>query len=122
MRTEKYTSSTETVDACDPTGSFSADGTSISIGNCGGTHPKKEILNDGFLELVRFSIFEPNDQAIRKTLEEYDSVIRVDTPKGPGFYRYNYDGYGEKADGSDCTGYGRRRKSGLSTGLPTVFE
>ncbi len=54
----------------------------IALGNCGGSHAEKAILDGGFLELVRFGIFSPGDTAIRETLEEYDSVIRVQTPKG----------------------------------------
>ena len=83
------------------------DSAQIALGNCGGSHPEKAILDGGFLELVRFGIFSPADTAIRESIEEYDSVIRVQTPKGSGFYRYNHDGYGEKADGSDYIGCGK---------------
>jgi hypothetical protein len=38
---------------------------------------------------------------IENTLEEVDSTIRVDTPHGPAFYRYNGDGYGERERGEE---------------------
>ncbi len=44
-----------------------------------------------------------------KSLAVVDKVIKVDTPNGATWYRYNHDGYGEKADGKgyDGTGIGR---------------
>ena len=49
------------------------------------------------------------DAAIIESLPEVDATIKVDTPNGDLWYRYNHDGYGEKADGSpyDGTGVGR---------------
>ncbi|HYJ90547.1 MAG TPA: hypothetical protein VEV84_04510, partial [Pyrinomonadaceae bacterium] len=34
-----------------------------------------------------------------KSVKVVDQVLKVDTPNGPGFYRYNHDGYGEEYDG-----------------------
>src|SRR4029077_11784049 len=41
--------------------------------------------------------------------EVIDHVIKRDLPQGPGWRRYNYDGYGQKDDGGpfDGTGVGR---------------
>ena len=38
-----------------------------------------------------------------------DYCLKTDTPRGPGWHRYSFDGYGEHADGSpfDGTGIGR---------------
>jgi glucoamylase len=43
------------------------------------------------------------------TIKVVDEVLRVKLPQGPGWYRYNGDGYGEHEDGSpfDGTGVGR---------------
>lgn len=74
-------------------------GDKIEINNGGGTFDEREIVDAGFLELVRLGIRPANDPLIEKSLEVVDKVIKVDTPNGPGFYRYNHDGYGEMDDG-----------------------
>src|SRR5215472_10475830 len=81
----------------------------IDTGNGGGMWEEREIVDAGFLELVRLGISAPQDPLIVKSLAVVDKVIKVDTPNGPGWYRYNHDGYGEKADGRgyDGTGIGR---------------
>jgi glucan 1,4-alpha-glucosidase len=84
-------------------------GGELEINNGGGTWDEKEIVDAGFLELVRMGIRPPNDPLIVESLAVTDKVIKVDTPNGPGWYRYNHDGYGEKTDGRgyDATGVGR---------------
>jgi glucan 1,4-alpha-glucosidase len=84
-------------------------GESIDVGNGGGTWDEREIVDAGFLELVRLGIVPPADPLILKSLAVVDKVIKVDTPNGPVWYRYNHDGYGDKADGKgwDGTGIGR---------------
>lgn len=83
--------------------------TPVAIHNGGGTWDEREIVDAGFLELVRLGIVPPKDSLIVKSLAVVDKVIKVDTPSGPAWYRYNHDGYGEKADGKgyDGTGIGR---------------
>jgi len=81
----------------------------IDTANGGGTWDEREIVDAGFLELVRLGITSPSDPLIVKSLPVVDKVIRVQTPNGATFYRYNHDGYGEKPDGRgfDGTGVGR---------------
>ncbi|MDH3494629.1 MAG: glycoside hydrolase family 15 protein, partial [Acidobacteriota bacterium] len=74
-------------------------GETIELNNGAGEFKENEIVDAGFLELVRLGIRSPNDPLIRKSLKVIDEVIRVDTPNGEGFYRYNNDGYGEMDDG-----------------------
>lgn len=71
--------------------------------------PVYDIIDGGFLELVRYGIREPTDEHVLKTLAVYDAVLKVDTPCGPAWHRYNHDGYGQKANGDafDETGVGR---------------
>ncbi len=61
------------------------------------------------LALVRLGVRGANDPRIRNTVRVIDAVLKVDTPCGPAWHRYNHDGYGEKADGSpsERTGVGR---------------
>jgi hypothetical protein len=85
------------------------DGSLLSINNGGGTYPENEIVDAGFLELVRLGIRPADDPLIVQSLDVIDKVIKFDSPHGPTWYRYNHDGYGEKADGKpyDGTGIGR---------------
>ena len=85
------------------------DGFQLVIGNGGGTWDERDVVDAGFLELVRLGIKPANDSTIARSLAVVDAVIRVQTPNGPGWYRYNHDGYGEKFHGAayDGTGVGR---------------
>ena len=75
------------------------DGAPFDVGNGGGTFDEREIVDAGFLELVRLGIRAPQDPLIAKSLSVIDRIIKVETPHGAGFYRYNHDGYGEMDDG-----------------------
>jgi len=83
--------------------------TMIQIANGGGLHPARNIVSGDFLHVVRFGIRGPNDPLVRDSIEVIDRVLKYDLPDGPGWRRYNHDGYGQKDDGSafDGTGVGR---------------
>ncbi|THG31325.1 glucan 1,4-alpha-glucosidase [Glaciibacter flavus] len=85
------------------------DGHTVDINNGGGAFDERSIVDAGFLDLVRLGVKAPTDAAVASSLPEVDATIKVDTPNGAMWYRYNHDGYGEKADGSpyDGTGVGR---------------
>ncbi len=85
------------------------DGFQLEINNGGGTWDERDVVDAGFLELVRLGIKPADDPAILRSLAVVDQVIRVTTPYGPAWYRYNHDGYGEKFYGAayDGTGVGR---------------
>lgn len=74
-------------------------GHKIELNNNAGTFLETDIVDAGFLELVRLGIKPANDPLIVKSLKVIDEVIKVETPNGPAFYRYNNDGYGEMPDG-----------------------
>ena len=67
------------------------------------------IISPDALALVRFGLRAPDDPRIINTLRAIDALLAVELPQGPGWYRYNGDGYGEHRDGSafDGTGIGR---------------
>ncbi len=94
----------------------------VAIHNGGGTWDEREIVDAGFLELVRLGIRPPNDPLIVESLAVADKVIKVDTPNGPGWYRYNHDGYGEKADGRGYDGTGVGRLWPIFTGERGEYE
>jgi glucoamylase len=80
------------------------------------------VIDGGFLDLVRFGLRAPTDPHVIKTLAVYDAVLRADTRLGPVWHRYNYDGYGEKADGSPYDGTGIGRGWSLLTGEHGHYE
>jgi glucoamylase len=83
--------------------------TMIQLANGGGLRPARNVVGGDFLHLVRFGIRDPNDPIVRDSIEVIDRVLKHDLPQGPGWRRYNHDGYGQKDDGSafDGTGVGR---------------
>jgi len=68
--------------------------------------PANHIVDHGFLELVRFGIRRPGDALIEDSLKVVDAVLKVDTPFGPCWKRYNHDGYGQRADGTSFRSWG----------------
>ena len=57
----------------------------------------REIVDAGFLELVRYGVRRADDPLIVDSLAVVDAVLKRDLPQGPGWLRYNWDGYGQKA-------------------------
>jgi len=51
-----------------------------------------------------------------------DRVLRVETPFGPCWRRYNHDGYGQRADGGPYLGAGQGRAWPLLTGERAHYE
>jgi GH15 family glucan-1,4-alpha-glucosidase len=70
-----------------------------TLANDGPTLDERDVIDAGFLELVRLGIKPASDPVVRNSLHEVDSTIRVDVGSAAGFYRYNGDGYGERATG-----------------------
>lgn len=81
-------------------------GASIGIANGGGSHDDRTVVDAGFLELVRLGVRAATSPDITSSLPVVDSEIEVQTPEGPIWHRYNFDGYGETASGGDYTGAG----------------
>jgi glucoamylase len=86
------------------------------------TIPARKIVSCDFLELVRYGIRDPQSSLIEDSLKVIDSILRVDTPSGPCWHRYNYDGYGEKPDGNPYTNWGVGRAWPLLTGERGHYE
>ena len=84
--------------------------------------PAKEIVDGGFLQLVRYGIRKPDDPIIVDSVKVIDAVLKVDTPAGPCWHRYNHDGYGQQEDGNPYTGFGKGRAWPLLTGERGHYE
>ncbi|WP_445632558.1 glycoside hydrolase family 15 protein [Nostoc sp. DSM 114161] len=84
--------------------------------------PAKEIVDGGFLQLVRYGIRKPDDPIIVDSVKVIDAILKVNTPVGPCWHRYNHDGYGQQKDGSPYMGWGKGRAWPLLTGERGHYE
>jgi glucoamylase len=78
----------------------------IALGNesTSNVHRAIDIIDGGFLELVRMGVKRASDPAITNTLAVYDSVIKQTINGNPAWFRYNFDGYGETNSGAAYDG------------------
>jgi glucoamylase len=77
-------------------------GTTYSIGDGGpSAADQRSIVDASFLDLVRYGIESPHDPAVVSSLPVIDRELKVTTPNGPFWRRYNYDGYGETRTGGE---------------------
>jgi len=81
-----------------------------------------EQVSTDALQLVRFGLRAADDPLVRDTVKVIDALLRVDTPTGPAWRRYNGDGYGEHANGAAFDGTGCGRPWPLLTGERGHYE
>jgi glucoamylase len=74
------------------------------------------------LALVRFGLRAAGDPRITNTVAVIDTLLKVETPNGPAWRRYNGDGYGEHEDGRPFDGTGIGRPWPLLTGERAHYE
>jgi glucoamylase len=109
----------EVADAASPAGGF------VPIKNRPpgqSSEPATQVVSPDALALVRFGLRSPDDPRIVNTVKAIDELLRVDTPFGPSWHRYDDDGYGEHEDGSPFDGTGIGRAWPLLTGERAHFE
>jgi glucoamylase len=82
----------------------------------------REIVDAGFLELVRYGVRRADDPLMVDSLKVVDAAIKRDLPQGPGWLRYNWDGYGDRPDGGPFEGWGQGHVWPLLTGERAHFE
>jgi glucoamylase len=78
---------------------------SYSVGNGGPTLDQRAVVDNGFLEYVRLGILPATDPDVANSLKVTDATIQEPTDSGPGWLRYNGDGYGDcqVGAGTSCT-------------------
>jgi glucoamylase len=69
-----------------------------------------------FSWLVRLGLRQAGDQRVKDTIRVVDEILRVETPSGAVYRRYNEDGYGEYDDGRPYDGDGVGRAWPLLAG------
>ncbi len=80
------------------------------------------LVSPDALALARFGVRSANDPHMQNTVKIIDALLKVETPTGPSWHRYNNDGYGEHEDGSPFDGTGIGRIWPLLTGERAHFE
>jgi glucoamylase len=84
--------------------------------------PARDVVDAGFLELVRYGIRSPGDPLIEDSLLVVDATIKADLDEGPVWYRYNHDGYGQRDNGDPFEAWGVGRPWPLLTGERGHYE
>jgi glucoamylase len=75
-------------------------GTAYSIGDGGPSEmDQRAVVDPSFLELVRLGVKPADHPPVVTTLRVVDQQLRFRTPNGRFWHRFNFDGYGEQADG-----------------------
>ncbi|MGI4826675.1 MAG: glycoside hydrolase family 15 protein [Janthinobacterium lividum] len=82
----------------------------------------RAVIDGGFLELVRYGIRRADDPLIIDSLKVVDEILKIDTPYGPCWRRYNHDGYGQRKDGGPYIGYGQGRAWPILAGERAHYE
>lgn len=81
-----------------------------------------DLISVDALSLVRFGLRAADDPRILNTIKVIDALLKVDTPNGPCWHRYNNDGYGEHENGDPFDGTGIGRAWPLLTGERAHYE
>ena len=71
--------------------------------------PAESIVSPDALALVRFGLRAADDRRVVNTTRVIDALLKVETPFGACWRRYNRDGYGEHSDGAPFDGAGEGR-------------
>lgn len=66
-----------------------------NLGNGGPTLDQRSVVDAGFLELVRLGELRAADPDVQNSLKVVDATLMKQTLSGPGWLRYNGDGYGD---------------------------
>src|SRR5271155_2429400 len=82
----------------------------------------REVIDAGFLELVRYGIRRADDPLIVDSLKVIDHCLKIETPFGDCWRRYNHDGYGQKKNGDPYDGWGQGRAWPILTGERGHYE
>jgi glucoamylase len=82
----------------------------------------RAVIDAGFLELVRYGVRRADDPLILDSLKVVDAILKIETPNGACWRRYNHDGYGQRKDGGPYMGWGQGRAWPILAGERAHFE
>src|SRR5205085_10836535 len=79
----------------------------ITIANCPPEgpweFPAKDVVDAGFLELVRYGIRKAGEPLMEDSLRVLDAVLKITTPYGPSWRRYKNDAYAPNPEAKPYT-------------------
>ena len=76
-------------------------GTTYNIGDSGPVVDQRKVVDPSYLELVRLGVKRATDPVVTNTVTVVDQQLASGRADGRYFWhRFNFDGYGEKKDGS----------------------
>lgn len=84
--------------------------------------PGKGVVDPGFLELVRYGVRAAGSELMENSLKVVDKTLKLETPRGSAWHRYNHDGYGQRPDGGPYKGWGEGRAWPLLSGERGHYE
>ncbi len=87
-----------------------------------GSYPARNVVDAGFLQLVRYGILAPRDPLIVDSLKVVDRTLLICTPAGKCWRRYNHDGYGQRPDGGPFEKWGQGGAWPLLAGERAHYE
>jgi glucoamylase len=96
----------------------------VNVKNVQATEDKRKashLISPDALALARFGLRAATDPRMKNTTKIIDELLKVKTPYGASWHRYNDDGYGEHMDGSPFDGTGIGRLWPLLTGERAHF-
>ncbi len=84
--------------------------------------PPRRSLTLGFSNWFGMGFAARTNPIIQDSLQVVDAALKVETPYGPSWRRYNHDGYGQRDDGRSYKGWGTGRPWPLLTGERGHYE
>ena len=95
-------------------------GVPIQISDGGPLVDQREVLDPSFLDAVRLGVVDAADPAVVNTLHLVDEQLGYDTANGRFWHRSSFDGYGEKADGSQWESVEPGSRETIGRGWPLL--
>jgi glucoamylase len=95
-------------------------GVAIQIADGGPLVDQRRILDPSFLDVVRLGVVDAADPAVVNTLRLVDEQLAYDTSNGRFWHRSSFDGYGEKADGSQWESVPAGSRETIGRGWPLL--
>jgi glucoamylase len=95
-------------------------GVQIQISDGGPLVDQREVLDPSFLDVVRLGVVDAADPAVVNTLGLIDDQLGYTTANGQFWHRSSFDGYGEKADGSQWESVDPGSRETIGRGWPLL--
>ena len=97
------------------------DGSTYEIGdNFPRPVDEREVVDQSFLGLVLFGVKRYDDPTVLNSLAVGDQALETQTPNGPVWHRFTFDGYGEQLDGGQWDIFDQPQRQTLGRAWPLL--